>query len=225
MKLLAIETSSSYLSIAIQSGDTFLHSHENVGQKHAELCLPTIHSLLNEAQMKASELDGIVVSVGPGSFTGLRIGCGIAQGLALAHRLPVAHFNTLETLAFATGTGICQVVYDARMQEVYYATYENLANGQQREIKAPAVGAMESIPFLNQPEVAICGNGLTLYPEASHLFDQCKSFLQVQVPDARTLLGLAQHNFAQRCHPAEHLDLLYVRDKVALTTQERTNRS
>lgn len=224
MKLLAIETSSSYLSVAIQSGDDTVYSHEEVGQKHAELCLPTIQTLLRKLGLQANELQGIVVSVGPGSFTGLRIGCGIAQGLALAHNLPVAAYNTLETLAYATGPGICQVLYDARMQEVYFAVYENSENGHQKEIVAPTVGPVEQVGALNKPDIAVCGNGLSLYPAAAPLVTDCKRFPSVLVPDARTLLAMASHSFAIRSKPADQLDLMYVRNKVALTTRERENR-
>jgi tRNA threonylcarbamoyladenosine biosynthesis protein TsaB len=89
MKLLAIDTSSSYLSLAL-SLDGKLYFHEEMGQKHAERTLPEIERLLQQADIALS--DWTPLSSGPGSFTGLRIACGLAQGLAFSAGCPSSAF-------------------------------------------------------------------------------------------------------------------------------------
>src|SRR3954469_21692554 len=131
MNLLAIETSTEFCSLALGRGGEVRSAHFNAGQRHAELILGSIERLLADAGLKLSDLDGIAYGMGPGAFTGLRIACGVTQGLALARGLPVVGVGTLEALAeeFASkqggNGGIRKIIacLDARMGEVYHAAY------------------------------------------------------------------------------------------------------
>lgn len=127
MNLLAIETSSPEASVALQvGGEQFQRSLTNQ-RKQIEQILPCIEELLAEAGLGLNALDGLVLSVGPGSFTGLRVGLGILQGISMAHDIPVASVSSLQALAQAslrlTGAERVACARNAFMDEVYYAEY------------------------------------------------------------------------------------------------------
>ncbi len=99
MNLLAIETSTEFLSLAVCRGDAVFANHVEAGQRHAEMILGSISALLGEAGLRLGDLEGIAYGEGPGSFTGLRIACGVVQGLALARGLKALGVSTLLALA------------------------------------------------------------------------------------------------------------------------------
>ena len=101
MKILALDTSTEYCSVALLHGDAMALREERAGQRHSELLLPMIDLLLAGAGLPLASLDGIAFGAGPGSFTGLRIACGVAQGLALGAGVPVVPVGTLLALAHA----------------------------------------------------------------------------------------------------------------------------
>ena len=124
MKILALETSTEYCSAALWQDGIILSRNELVGQKHSEMLMPMLGALLQDAGCGIRDMDGIAFGSGPGSFTGVRIACGVAQGLALGAGLPVSGISTL--LALAQGSGHARVIaaLDARMDEIYFAAYE-----------------------------------------------------------------------------------------------------
>jgi tRNA threonylcarbamoyladenosine biosynthesis protein TsaB len=163
-------------------------------------------------------LDGVAFGAGPGSFTGLRIACGLAQGLALPRALPVVGIPTLEALAEESGAARAVACLDARMHEVYYAALEREAAGWRYVVPALCVAPQEAPPPPGDGWVG-CGNGFAAFP----------SFLQNEVtvkrseihPSALAVARLAAPRFAA----GEGIDAaaaapLYIRDKVALTSQE-----
>jgi tRNA threonylcarbamoyladenosine biosynthesis protein TsaB len=129
MKLLAFDTSTETMSIALQHGDA-IFSHTGVGGAQASLQLiPQIESLMAQAGLSYAQLDGIVFGRGPGSFTGLRTACSVAQGLALGANIPVLPVDTLRAVAMEAVLQGCTAkrllcALDARMDEVYAAHYE-----------------------------------------------------------------------------------------------------
>ena len=125
MKYLAIDTSNTHVSIAVAVDERFFSATMPVVNGHSEETLPLIQRLLADGGIGLAELDAIIYGQGPGAFTGLRIGCGIAQGLALAHDLPLIPVPTLDVIAFQSGAPAVQVVMDARMNEVYTASYRD----------------------------------------------------------------------------------------------------
>ncbi|MGI9953486.1 tRNA (adenosine(37)-N6)-threonylcarbamoyltransferase complex dimerization subunit type 1 TsaB [Moorellaceae bacterium AZ2] len=126
MLVLGIETSTSVVSVALVDAQKLLAEvYLDSKQHHSRRLLPVISSLLKEAGIKIKDLAGIAVALGPGSFTGLRIGLATAKGLAHAGGKPLVGIPTLDALALnAAGVGglICPVLV-ARRQEVYAAVY------------------------------------------------------------------------------------------------------
>lgn len=127
LQVMAIETATYCGGVAILDSQKLLASlHLNTSKTHSERLMASIDTLLKELSFRLEDLDGIVISRGPGSFTGIRIGMSVAKGLAFAAKKPLVAVSTLEALAsrFApAGFLICPVI-DARRQEVFAALYE-----------------------------------------------------------------------------------------------------
>ena len=115
MNILAFDTSTEYLSLAIQKGSEVFTFDINAGQTHSQIILPQIQALLTEAKLALSDLQGIAFGAGPGSFTGVRIAAGVAQGLGFGANLPVVDICTLLAFAEASGAGKVIACLDARM--------------------------------------------------------------------------------------------------------------
>jgi tRNA threonylcarbamoyladenosine biosynthesis protein TsaB len=143
LKLLLIETSGDACSCALKVGDRLYERCIVAPRKHAELILNMIDEVLAEARLKPTHLDAIVFGQGPGSFTGLRIACGVAQGIAFAANIPVIAVSSLATLAFQlhqkTKFNQILIFIDARMNEVYcgYYVFEHQHNVFSKESVAP----------------------------------------------------------------------------------------
>ena len=122
MRLLALDTSTEFLSLALCVDGKSYTRDIHAGQSHSQQILPVLRELLDEAGVTLHDLDGIVFGEGPGSFTGLRIGCGVAQGLAFGAGLPVVGISTLMALAEGAfqqaGADKIIACLDARMGEI-----------------------------------------------------------------------------------------------------------
>lgn len=197
------------------------------GNRHSELLLPMIDELLADAGWQLRELDGLAYGRGPGSFTGLRIGCGVAQGLAFAAELPVIGISTLAAMAeeihadMAEGDTPTHVLacLDARMNEVYAAAYRCTATGVE-EVQAPTVLKPETLAMPEGEGWIGCGNGFATYRDL--LRGRLVEVRPDVHPHARSIVRLALPRFlAGEGGPAESAEPLYVRDKVALKTCER----
>jgi tRNA threonylcarbamoyladenosine biosynthesis protein TsaB len=223
MKLLALDTSTEFLSLALQAGEqTFTHC-QNVGQTASQLILPQIQTLLDEANVKLTDLDGIAFGAGPGSFTGVRIACGVAQGLGFGANLPVVGVNTLMASAEASGESKVITCLDARMGEIYHAAYLK-KNNEWVEISATKVCKPEAAPVLEGSEWVGVGSGWAVYGEVlSEIYAQnlVKTMPEVS-PRAEAILKLAQPIFAAGlAKTASEAAPIYIRNRVALTSQER----
>lgn len=131
--LLAITTSSHACSATLVAEDKFYTRHEIASNQHTQLIFPMIESLLHEGQLQRENLGAIAVDIGPGSFTGLRIGLGVAQGLAFGLNIPLYTVSSLQALALqAIESGLnCEdfpiyCAIDARMQEIYLGVYQRI---------------------------------------------------------------------------------------------------
>jgi tRNA threonylcarbamoyl adenosine modification protein YeaZ len=127
MKLLAIDTSTDYLSLAILKDDKVLAKfHKKAKMRHSILLMPMIDKLLKKAKLKIKDIDCFAISVGPGSFTGLRIGVTVVKGLAYALKRPVIAIPTLDVIAMnaKSFTGIICPVLDARKSKAYSCIYK-----------------------------------------------------------------------------------------------------
>ncbi len=124
MRFASLETSTEWCSVALWADGEIAALERRAGMRHSELALPMLERLLAAAGISAGQLDAVAFGAGPGSFTGLRIACGLAQGLAFARGLPVIGISTLEALAEESGATRVVTCLDARMREVYYAALE-----------------------------------------------------------------------------------------------------
>lgn len=228
MKLLALDTSTEYLTLALLLDGKEYSRELLAGQTHSQRILPLLRELLDEARVELRELDGIAFGAGPGSFTGLRIGCGVAQGLAFGANLPVIGVSTLLALAEDTqGADKVIACLDARMGEVYHAAYERTVAGWQ-EVIAPGLYAPDAVPEIKDEGWAGTGSGWKTYAQAleqryGQQLDQC---FPDAYPSAAAIARLALPGFeAGLGRPASEAAPIYIRNKVALTTSEREARA
>jgi tRNA threonylcarbamoyladenosine biosynthesis protein TsaB len=225
MKILAVETSTEYCSVALWQDGTVHERCELVGQKHSEVLLAMLDALLKDAGITVKQVDGFAFGKGPGSFTGVRIACGVAQGLALGANLLVVGVCTLEAIAETSGREKVIAALDARMGELYLAAYER-RDGLWQAVIEPCLCKAETAPPL-EGRWCGAGNGFTVLGTAlqarydGHLRADCLESSVFPRAAAIAVLGAAQ--FAQGKGVDAALALpLYLRDKVALKTSERT---
>jgi len=218
MRFAAIETSTEWCSVAVWRDGEIAALERRAGNRHSELALPMLQSL-----MKDTPIDAVAFGAGPGAFTGLRIACGLAQGLAFARGLPVLGVSTLEALAQESGAPRVVACLDARMREVYYAALEKRA-GRWHEMIAAQCVAPQSAPRPPGEGWVGIGNGFEVYREQ----------LKGKVSTARPMIHPTAVAVAQLAAPrlaaGEGVDAaqaapVYLRDKVAFTREELERRS
>lgn len=225
MRLLAFETATRRLSVALwQDGDLIERSGE-VPNGGSERLLPWMNELLDEAGLVSGQLDGIAFGAGPGGFTGLRLACGVAQGLAYGLDLPVAPVSTLEALALESGERNVWTCLDARMNEVYSAAYA-VDGDEVNQIMAPVCLPPAVTPAPTFNEGWGVGDGFAGYgPVLCALKPDLAGTRADLFPTASAVARLAARAFAQgRTVSAADAQPAYVRDKVALSTAERLAR-
>lgn len=224
MRILALETSGAWCSVAVGDGAAWCVREERTGQENSERVLPLVRAVLAEAGATLAALAGLAFSAGPGSFTGIRLGCGVVQGLALGAGLPVIAVPTLEALAEAARErhGWTRVVacLDARMREVYVAAYAG-ENGGWRSIADAAVLPPADVPPPSGRDWSGAGNGFAAYADLARRLALAAVDADVR-PTARQVAALALPRLAAgEGVPAREALPLYVRHRVALTTAER----
>ena len=225
MNLLAFDTSTDTLSIAVQHGDAVWQHTGPGGAQASATLIPTVRSLMAQAGLAFDTLEAIVFGRGPGSFTGLRTACAVAQGLAFGARggqgVPVLPVDTLLAVAeearHAHGCTQVVAVLDARMDEVYHARCEWVAAPGRWYTEADfGLGAPESV--LAPAGWSVAGNARTPYGERLAPMAAPVAAL----PTATALLRLAPALLAAgEGVPASDALPRYIRDKVAQTTAER----
>ena len=227
MNLLALDTSTEFLSLALQVGDekgcdkTYTH-YQHAGQAASQLVLPQIQTLLDSANIQLSDLNGIAFGAGPGAFTGVRVACGVAQGLGFGANLPVVGVNTLLALAQASGEDKVIACLDARMGEIYHAAFVR-ENGEWLEQSATRVCKPEAAPVLEGAWIGV-GSGWAVYGDilSAIYANNLAQVLPNITPTAQAILQLATPIFAAgEAKPASEAAPIYIRNRVALTTLER----
>jgi tRNA threonylcarbamoyladenosine biosynthesis protein TsaB len=218
--VLALETSTRMLSVALwRDGDVIERKADSM-TGGSGLVLPWVSELLAEAGIAKTQIDGIAFGAGPGGFTGLRLACGVAQGLAFGLDRPTWGVTTLAALALASGESRVFACLDARMKEVYTAAYE-VANGEVTEIVGPRVMPPEMVTVPPGEWIA-CGDGYASYGASLPALPVVRPDV---FPTAAAVAALAAPHFARgEGQDAAQASPLYVRDKVALTTAERLAR-
>ncbi|GKS68388.1 tRNA threonylcarbamoyladenosine biosynthesis protein TsaB [Nitrosomonas sp. PY1] len=224
MNILAFETSTEFCSVALLTGGDIRHAEQHAGNQHSELILSMVSDLLLESGISLQQLNGIAFGEGPGSFTGLRIACGVAQGLAFALNIPVVGVSTLKALAAQTESTRVVVALDARMGEIYYAAYEKIADQDWQTVNAPTLCAPRNAPNLIGNDWVGCGSGFDVFSNElserylNHiqetrggLFPRAKEIVQLALPILKCGKGI---------HPSAAVPS-YIRNKVALKENER----
>ena len=221
----AIETSTELASVALLCGDRVTSRESSGAQTHSMTVLALLQELLREQDLALGQCDALAFGSGPGSFTGVRTACGLAQGLAFGANLPVVPVVTLLAMADAArnqgaGDNILAVL-DAHMGEVYWAQYR--FDEQWHVVRAPCLSAPEQV--MAEDASCVAGNGLAVYA------DRFTGLLPIPrwpelMPHASQMARLGRQFVleGQGVH-AREAQPLYLRNKVALTTAERTERA
>lgn len=229
--ILALDTAADVCSVALARGAEIVESAEVVGHRHSERILPMVQALLAGRGVQLAECDAIAFGAGPGAFTGLRIACGIAQGLAYGAGKRVIAVGNLEALALSAlglqpqATRIV-VANDARMQEVYWALYDVTA-GRLTERTAPAIAAVGQLAALFDAwsPAAVAGDVLSAFPATVQCVEPARRIGQARASAATIAVIAVERWRAGATAAPAHAAPLYVRDRVALTIEERTARA
>lgn len=218
MKILALETSTELASVSLLwQGQTVLRQLSSP-PAHSATLLPAVAALLAEHGCSMSSLDLIACGIGPGAFTGVRLACSVAQGLALGAGLPVAPVCSLLALAESSRADEVYCAMDARMNEAYVAAYRRDAAGW-RTLIEPCCAPPDQLPLPPEGDWQGVGTAFAAYPGAQ---ERLIGAVRVADPQARPLADAVARlaRLENACDPAL-LAPLYVRDRVAQTVAER----
>ncbi len=219
MNLLAIETATETVSVALTINGEVLECYEHAPRQHAELLLPWVEQLLAEAGIGFSSLDAIAFSRGPGSFTSLRIGIGVVQGLAWATDRPVIPVSSLAATAQTAaeeGVNSALVVFDARMNEVFTGMFRVNSNGIMILTGEEKVCPPQEVQIPVGSDTYGIGIGFDRYPPLHKLSVQLLDIRADIWPRASSVLKLAQDwLLTHEALPAEQAQPVYLRDNVA----------
>lgn len=221
MKLLALDTSTEACSCALSIAGEIRFRSVVMPQKHAELILPMADELLAEAGLSPTQLEGVAFGRGPGSFTGLRIACGVAQGIAFGADIPLAPISSLATLAQAAyldeGHQRVLTAIDARMQEIYWGIYQLDHQGIMQCQGQEQVCSPETIVKPEGNHWHGVGSGWENYADQLYmqLAQKIQSHQALRYPQANAMIPLAFAAFQTgQVVAAEHALPVYLRNKV-----------
>jgi tRNA threonylcarbamoyladenosine biosynthesis protein TsaB len=220
MRILALDASTEACSVALLLDGELRMRFQLTERSHAELVLPMVESLLEEARVTLADLDGLAFGRGPGAFTGLRIACGVVQGLALGANLPVVPVSSLAAVAAqvpAVPGEAVLVCNDARMGEVYWCVYRRETDGTLTPQAGETVSPPDGVGAGSPPGGHAAGNALPRYPVlAERLRAAGFQFHDGLYPRADAIARLGAVELAAgRGVPAEQALPVYVRDNVA----------
>ena len=223
MKILALDTSTRWLSVALYNGTHASLLRECVDTAASQRILPAVDEILAREGTPLASVEGIAFGAGPGAFTGVRIACGVAQGLAFGVERPVFAVGTLEALAQSAwrqhGWDRVVACLDARMHEVYVAAYQRDGNGWM-VVREPAVDKPDALaPFGGGWHGA--GDAFLAHATLAQRL-RLAAYDGAIIPDAQSVAECAWPRLlACAGVPAHEAQPLYVRHRVALTSAER----
>lgn len=234
MKILAIESSTDACSVALAYDGETLVDHRIAPQQHAKLLLPMIEALLNDAGIKATDLDGVAFGCGPGSFTGVRIAAATTQGIAFGADVGVIPVSSLQALAQGGvrehSASHVLATFDARMGEVYWGAYAVGVDGAVVALQDDCVCAPQkvSVPVdADSHEWCLIGSGADQYRDelTAAVGDTFRMSLVADYwPSAQDVLDIALPLAANgKLLSAADALPVYLRDRVALTEKQRAN--
>lgn len=223
VKILALDTATENCSVALLVDDKVYVRSAVAPRDHTKLVLPMVDEVLKEAGLSLTDLDALAFGRGPGSFTGVRIGIGIAQGLAFGADLPMIGVSTLQAMAQGVyrqhGASQVAAAIDARMSEVYWGRFSRQEDGTWASVDAecvipPQLAADNSVA--DEQVWFTAGTGWDAYAEqlADVKFNRQKS--DILFPDAQDIVQLAKFEWANgNTVDAEEASPVYLRDTVA----------
>ncbi|MEZ8142205.1 tRNA N6-adenosine(37)-N6-threonylcarbamoyltransferase complex dimerization subunit TsaB [Enterovibrio norvegicus FF-33] len=219
--ILAVDTATENCSVALKVGNETISRCEIAPREHTTKILPMVDSVLAEAGLKLNQLDALAFGRGPGSFTGVRIGIGIAQGLAFGANLPMVGVSTLAAMAQQAyrrnqANNVLATI-DARMNEIYVGGYQRLENGDWKRVVEEAVLPPDHFrPTLSEDKWFTAGTGWQAYPDLASQLHLETTDSGVLYPEAEDMLILAHHALERgEAVDAEHASPVYLRDTVA----------
>lgn len=223
MNILALESSTEACSVAICNGEDCVERFNVIGRGHAEHLLPMIDGLLEDTEMSLQQIDLFAYGAGPGSFTGLRIGAAMMQGLALAQECKLTAISSLAALA-TRQSGLILSVTDARMDQVYYGFYHREEDELPQLTGEVGVASPADIVLPETEKITVVGTGWDRYKDE---FNQMQTSdreiigIDDEYPHAADIVRLAMFESEQGNATApEHALPHYVRNKVANTMAE-----
>jgi len=208
--------------VALLRGGELFVEEALAENRHSQMLVPMIRRLLERARLDAARMDAFGFGQGPGSFTGIRIACGIVQGLAFGANRPVVPVPSLLALAEQSNESRVIAALDARMGEAYLAAYAR--NGDEwDEVIAPRLADGASLPPLPGRRWAATGSGFDRHPWLREAYrSSVEMRFEGDLPRAGAVARIAARRFARGAGvAAADAAPLYLRDKVALTTEER----
>ena len=227
MKLLAVETATEACSAALMINGEITEQFCLTANGHSKLILPMVDSLLVDAGLQPSDLDGLAFGCGPGSFTGVRIATGIIQGIAFALDLPIVPVSNLAVVAQDffdhNPENLAFVAMDARMNEIYWGIYQRNTSGFAELLGKEAVLPANEVEFPDMSGVGI-GSGWKVYYQEllTRLSHRVIRYEVDNLPRARAVVRLGAEGFKQGLAVAvEDAMPVYLRDKVAKKEFER----
>lgn len=224
--VLAIDSTTAGCSVALKHKGEVRSLFKLASREHTRLLLPMVDELLSEVDMSLRQLDALVFTHGPGSFTGIRIGFGIVQGLALGADIPVVPVSSLETLAYTAARKLSlqtdctlMAMFDARMDEIYWAQFEWRDGQVERQcedsLTAPEYVTVNAstLPLLGIGDGWHYGERIPLQPTS----------LNVDLlPDARDALTVAWPDVVRgNLFAIDEVQPLYLRDRVSWKKRQR----
>lgn len=195
MKILCVETATKACSVALLNETKSLDRFEVEPRQHTRLLLPMIDELLNAESLKITDLTAFAISIGPGSFSGLRIGAGIIQAMSFASSRPVALISSLQILAQT----ICDeenidkvaVFEDAHMGEIYVGLYQKDKEGLMQQISIDRLLAPDDLPQLTG-DWCVTGSALSIYQDAiEKSVENISASKNEAYPKAKSMIKLA----------------------------------
>ncbi len=221
MKLMAIDASTEACSAALLLDDEVLERYEIAPRRHAELLLPMLESLFQEAGLGLAQMEVLAFGRGPGAFTGLRIAAGVAQGIALGASLPVVPVSSLAALAqgMYREQGVEQVLagIDARMGEVYWGAYRLGGSGVMGVVGGECVCPPQAVPLPPPGDWTGAGTAWQSYGDqlAAHLGAQLAAYAGERFPRARDIALLGAQLYREGAAVSADQALpVYLRDNV-----------
>jgi tRNA threonylcarbamoyladenosine biosynthesis protein TsaB len=223
VNLLAVETSTELCSVALLRGTELFVEEALAGNRHSEMAVPMVRAVLARAGLEPRRLDGFAFGQGPGSFTGIRIACGLVQGLAFGAGRLVVGVPSLLALAESRNESHVVAALDARMGQAYVAAYRR-EGGDWAEVIAPCLADAAGVPALPAGRWLATGSGFDRHQWLRDAYgDAISAIAEGELPRAGDVARIGARRFP-RAVPAEQAAPLYLRDKVALTTEERRTR-